>query len=90
MPQNFEQNKIHKPLEISSIASIHYFEFDDGRLTKLELLPIQLGVGLPRYRIGDPVFAPDRGIIERYADMSLPYGTKITVNEDGTGCVELD
>ena len=30
MPQNFEQNKIHKPLEISSIASIHYFEFDDG------------------------------------------------------------
>lgn len=71
-------------------AVIPYFEFDDGRLTKLELLPIQLGVGLPRYRIGDPVFAPDRGIIERYAAMSLPYGTKITVNEDGTGCVELD
>jgi AraC-like DNA-binding protein len=30
MPQNFEQSKIQKPLEISSIASIHYFEFDDG------------------------------------------------------------
>ena len=30
MSQDFEQAKIQKPLEITSITSIHYFEFDDG------------------------------------------------------------
>ena len=68
---------------------IPYFEIDDGKITKLELLPIQLGIGEPRYRIGNPSFSPNRGIIERLAEMSAVYGTTIKVNEDGVGYVEL-
>ena len=43
----------------------------------------------PRYRNGNPKFAPDRGIIERLRDMSASYGTKITIDERGYGVVEL-
>lgn len=70
-------------------AVIPYFEMEDGKLTYMELFPIQLGIGLPRYRVGDPSFCANRGIIERFARMSEPYGTKIAVNEEGIGIVEL-
>lgn len=70
-------------------AVIPYFEMEDGKLTHLELMPIELGFGEPRYRLGNPRFCTDRGIIERLAEMSASYGTKITVNEDGIGIVEL-
>ena len=62
---------------------------EDGCLTRLELMPIELGFGEPRYRIGNPKFCPDREIIERYANMSLQYGTKISIDERGIGIVEL-
>ena len=68
---------------------VPYFEMEDGVLTKLELLPVALGVEEPRYRNGNPKFAPDRGIIERLRDMSAPYGTTITIDERGYGIVEL-
>ena len=71
-------------------AVIPYFEMEDGELTHLELLPIELGFGEPRYRLGNPRFCPDRGIIERYAQMSAPYGTEISVNDQGIGIVKLD
>ena len=70
-------------------AVIPYFEMEDGQLTKLELFPIQLGIGEPRYRIGNPSFCPDRGIIERLHQMSAKYGTTITVNQEGIGVVQL-
>ncbi len=70
-------------------AVIPYFEMEDGELTHLELLPIELGYGEPRYRLGNPRFCPDRGIIERYADMSRPYGTEISINDEGVGIVKL-
>ena len=70
-------------------AVIPYFEMENGELTYLELLPIELGFDEPRYRTGDPRICTDSGIIERYAQMSAPYGTKITINEDGIGVVEL-
>ena len=65
------------------------FEIENGKLTHLELLPIELGFDEPRYRIGDPYVCTDRGIIERLAQMSEPYGTKITVDDRGFGIVEL-
>ena len=70
-------------------AVIPYFEMENGELTKLELLPIELGFGEPRYRLGNPRVCKDRGIIERYAEMSESYGTKITLNGDGIGIVKL-
>jgi poly-gamma-glutamate synthesis protein (capsule biosynthesis protein) len=71
-------------------AVIPYFEMEDGELTYLELFPIELGFGEPRYRLGNPRFCPDRNIIERYAEMSRPYGTEITLNERGIGIVKLN
>ena len=70
-------------------AVIPYFEMEDGELKCLELLPIELGFGEPRYRLGNPKVRTDRGIIERYAEMSAPYGTKIEINEKGIGIVKL-
>ena len=70
-------------------AVIPYFEMEDGEVTHLELLPIELGYGEPRYRLGNPRPCTDRGIIERLAKMSEPYGTKIEINESGIGIVVL-
>lgn len=69
---------------------IPYFEIENGELTKLELFPLALGIGEPRYRIGTPAFCADRGIIERLGEMSAPYGTTITVDKDGLGTVQVD
>lgn len=68
---------------------IPLFQFEDGKITHLKLMPIQLGIDQPRYRIGDPTFCPDRGIIQRLAQMSQPYGTQIAVDPDGFGIVTL-
>ena len=70
-------------------AVIPYFEMENGELTYLELFPIELGFGEPRYRLGNPRFCPDRQIIERYASMSSRFGTEITVDERGIGIVKL-
>lgn len=71
-------------------AVIPYFEMEDGELTHLELLPIELGFGEPRYRLGNPRICTDRGILERYAEMSAPYGTKMKMNDEGIAVVELN
>ena len=71
-------------------AVVPYFEMEDGKLTHLELLPIELGFDEPRYRKGNPRICTDRGILERYAKMSEPYGTKMKINSDGIAVVELD
>ena len=76
----------HRMLE----AVIPYFEMEDGRLTHLELCPIELGFGQPRYWMGTPTIRTDKGILERYARMSKPFGTEITINEDGIGIVKID
>ena len=68
---------------------IPYFEMEDGELTHLELFPIELGFGEPRYRLGNPRFCADRGIIERLAEMSASYGTEICVDDRGIGIIKL-
>ncbi|MBQ6823068.1 MAG: CapA family protein [Clostridia bacterium] len=70
-------------------AVIPYFEMEDGKLTHLELLPIELGFEEPRYRNGNPCVCTDKGILERYAAMSAPFGTEITINEQGIGIVAV-
>lgn len=71
-------------------AIIPYFEMEDGELTHLELLPIELGFGEPRYRLGNPRVCTDRGIIERLAEISAPFGTEITINDSGIGIVKVE
>ncbi|MBQ1208082.1 MAG: CapA family protein [Lachnospiraceae bacterium] len=75
----------HRMLE----AVIPYFEMEDGKLTYLELMPIELNFDRPVWQSGNPRFSKEHGIIERYAEMSAPYGCRITVDERGYGIVEL-
>lgn len=68
---------------------IPYFEMENGKITRLELMPIELHFDLPTYLGGNPRFSKDHGIIERLANMSAPYGTKIKIDNRGFGIVEL-
>ena len=70
-------------------AVIPYFEMEDGVLTKLELMPIELHFDEPIWRSGNPRFSREHGIIQRLADISAPYGTNITVDDRGYGIVNL-
>lgn len=70
-------------------AVIPYFEMEDGALSKLELMPIELQFDEPVWRNGNPRFSDKHGIIERLSEMSEPYGTKISVDERGYGIVEI-
>lgn len=67
---------------------IPYWEAEDGVLTKLELLPIELHFGLPRSRNGWPRPYYNGNILERLAKMSERYGTKIDI-VDGIGVVAV-
>ena len=49
---------------------IPYFEMNDGKLTSLEIVPIELGLGMKHSKIGLPRIAKDNSILERYAKMS--------------------
>lgn len=75
----------HRMLE----AFIPYMEIENDRVTKIELLPIDLGVGREFWQMGLPRAAYHQGILERLAAMSQRYGTKITIREDGVGEVVL-
>ncbi len=68
---------------------VPYWESEDGVLTKLRLLPIEMHFGAPRGDSGWP--SPDfsKGILERLAAMSAPYGTVIDIGADGIGTVRL-
>jgi poly-gamma-glutamate synthesis protein (capsule biosynthesis protein) len=86
--KNIYKTYIQGKLEVPVLKDV-CFEMEDGELTHLELLPVELGFGEPRYRLGNPRVSTDRGIIERYAEMSEKYGTKISIDERGIGIVEL-
>lgn len=75
----------HRVLE----AFVPYFEVEDDRVTKIELLPIDIGVGLEYWQMGLPRPGFNMGILERLAKMSEPYGTQITIRADGIGEIKL-
>lgn len=68
---------------------IPYFEMEDGALTHLELMPIELNFEKKLWQSGNPRFSAEHGIIQRLAEMSAPFGTQITVDRRGYGIVKL-
>ena len=70
-------------------AVVPYFEMEDGRLTHLELAPIELDFDKKVWQNGNPHIDVNRGIIERYAEMSRVFGTEILTDERGFGIVKL-
>lgn len=75
----------HRMLE----SIIPYFEMENGELTYLELMPIELQFDQPVWRNGNPRFSNQNGIIERLAQLSASYGTKIQIDYRGYGIVQL-
>jgi len=70
-------------------AVIPYFEMEDGKLTKLELMPIELNFDKKVWQSGNPRFSKEHGIIERLAGLSRPFGCEIEVDARGYGVVKL-
>ncbi len=60
---------------------ISFFEMEDGRLKSVEFMPLELGLGMGHSKIGLPRLAKDNSILERYAEMSAPYGTKLEIGD---------
>ena len=94
LDEMFEKRSDHgrKGLYYSRVmfeAIVPYWEAEDGQLRKLKLLPVELGFGKKRSVGGWPAPDAHSGILERLAEMSLPYGTKIEIGSDGTGTVLL-
>lgn len=59
---------------------IPHWEMEDGRLTSLTLLAVELGFELPHSRSGWPVPARDSSILEQLAGLSEAYGTKLKID----------
>ncbi len=70
-------------------AVVPYWEEKDGKLTEVTLLPVELGFGENRSTGGLPKPCFDKGIIERLAEMSKPYGTEIEIDKNGMGHIKL-
>ncbi len=82
-PNNLRTNK--KVFE----AIIPYFEMENDKLVKLEIMPISLGFEMPDYKCGLPRKGTHLGILERLAEMSKPYGVELEIREDGIGVINV-
>ena len=56
------------------------WEVQDGKIVKLELLAIELGFEDARKHGGVPAPAKDSAILERYAELSKPFGVEMEIN----------
>ena len=84
---NGKKGLSYDPVMYESI--IPYWEVEDGKLTRMILLPIEEQFALPRSRGGWPCKETTRGIMERFAKMCAPWGVEISIAPDGTGHVKL-
>ena len=64
------------------------FTMEDGRITQVQLHPVELGQQKTRGQKGKPVLTHDENTLTYLADLSSPYGTTIRV-EDGMGYIDL-
>ncbi|MDB4893791.1 MAG: poly-gamma-glutamate biosynthesis protein [Firmicutes bacterium] len=61
-------------------------KFEGGKLAALELHPITLGLARPRTERGEPTLAGSEegtAILDRLAQLSAPFGTRLTVEKAG-------
>lgn len=64
------------------------FTVEDGRITQIQLYPIDLGQHKSRGQKGKPVLSQDEGILTYLAELSKPYGTDIRI-ENAVGIIDL-
>lgn len=66
--------------------------FSEGKLVHLEIVPVSLTRGSEPHHRGRPYLAEGedaKGILERFAELSKPYGTTIAIDDTGSGVVQL-
>jgi len=66
--------------------------FERGRLTSLQLVPIDLGAALPRAQRGVPRLAladGAAGIVSRLSQLSAQFDTRLSASADGSATVDL-
>lgn len=57
-------------------------------VTSIQLHPIELGFGLPRYERGWPKLTDNQKILEHLQELSKPYGTDMKI-DNGIGIIQL-
>lgn len=65
--------------------------FNKRRLAEIELYPVELGFGSPRPQRGRPLLADEKlgkTILDRVADMSQPFGTRVE-QRNGRGVIHI-
>ena len=62
---------------------IPYWETDGTKLTKLVLMPVEMSMDSHKSDGGLPRRSYNKEIFEYLSDMSKPYGTKLTLGDDG-------
>jgi poly-gamma-glutamate capsule biosynthesis protein CapA/YwtB (metallophosphatase superfamily) len=73
------------------LAIIAVTKFEDKKLRRIELYPIDMGFGLPRSQYGRPVLAQGvvaQEILERIQRLSAPFHTNVQINGD-VGIIQL-
>ena len=77
--KNFTAGLMSTPKMMETV--LPRWEIDEnGNVTRLELLAVELGLGTGKGKAGNPRPAKDSAILERFAEMSAPYGVKMEIN----------
>ncbi len=79
--KNFTVGLMTDPRMFRSV--IPMWETENGKLTKLTLMPIEMSMDSHKADIGLPRRSYNPEIYEYLAKMCEPYGTKLTLEEDG-------
>lgn len=79
---NFSRGLMEKDKYLEAV--IPYFEMENKKLTKLELLPIKAIRNGTKSEMGLPEIAKDLSFIDRLQKLSEPYGISLKINENGT------
>ena len=61
---------------------IPVWKMNQGGLEEICLHPIELGFGLPNYRMGWPMLSTNKTILERLQRLSEPFGTEISISNN--------
>ncbi len=64
------------------------FTAQDGKITQIQLYPIDMRMGAPRSKMGIPHLAENDDVLRYLAEISEPFGTKMTI-KDNVGYIDL-
>jgi poly-gamma-glutamate synthesis protein (capsule biosynthesis protein) len=64
------------------------FTAEDGKVTQIQLYPIDMRMGAPRSKMGIPHLADNDDVLQYLAKLSEPFGTKMTI-KDNVGYIDL-